>query len=238
MSNWLEPGKVSLGELRVKRFCLTLAELTMRSFSPHRRCAKERQRTGKSCFPLPHFSPPLAFPLLTPYVFPLTSPGLETAVLLTRINNFIREWMPCLSPPPAKIRDLFALANSKEERVAEVERCWGWRGVNFASRRCSPWDFDLRWSERLSHKKFVPKWNLTEEETRRFPRECFRSTRRYSCVQGTGHQIWDSSELWLKEMTKRPFLENCKMMETLTWLHSLSLLTYAIYLISCLETRG
>ena len=50
-----------------------------------------------------------------------------------------------------------ALADSKEERVAEVERCWGWRGVNFASRRCPPWDFDLRWSERPSHKKFVPK---------------------------------------------------------------------------------
>lgn len=39
-------------------------------------------------------------------------------------------------------------------------------------------------------------------------------------------------------MTKWPFLENYKMMEILTWLHSLSPLTYAIYLISCLEAEG
>lgn len=72
---------------------MKLAELTMGSFSPNRRCAKEKERTGKNFLPLPHFSPPLDFLLLTPYMpFPLpTIPGFETAVLLTRINNFIME---------------------------------------------------------------------------------------------------------------------------------------------------
>ncbi|EHB04836.1 Glycerophosphodiester phosphodiesterase domain-containing protein 2 [Heterocephalus glaber] len=56
------------------------------------RCAKERERTGKDFHPSPHFLL-LAFLSLTPYVtHPLfTSPGLETAVLLTRINNFMTE---------------------------------------------------------------------------------------------------------------------------------------------------
>lgn len=70
--------------------CLKLAELTEGSFSPYRRCAKEKERTGKNFLPSPHFSPLLAFPLLTPYM-PSPPPGLETAVLLTRINNFLME---------------------------------------------------------------------------------------------------------------------------------------------------
>lgn len=75
------------------RACLKLAELTMGSFSPHRRFVKKRGKTGKNFLPSPHISPPVAFPLLNSLddLPSRSSPGLETAVLLTRINNFMME---------------------------------------------------------------------------------------------------------------------------------------------------
>lgn len=50
----------------------------------------------------------------------------------------------------------------------------------------------------------------------------------FLCRRNRVCQGRESLEQWLKEMTKRPFLENCKMTETPTLLPSLSRLIPAI----------
>jgi hypothetical protein len=76
-----------------KKVSISLSLFLSLSFSPpplSRGCAK-RNRTGKNALALPFlFSP--HFPWLHSLYDPsLTSLGLETAVLLTKINNFASE---------------------------------------------------------------------------------------------------------------------------------------------------
>uniref|UniRef100_A0A8D1UI24 GP-PDE domain-containing protein n=1 Tax=Sus scrofa TaxID=9823 RepID=A0A8D1UI24_PIG len=85
---WLIPPQTYLMVWIVTN-CVSIL-LLLWTFLLQRRCAKERERTGKNFLPSIHFSPPLAFRSLISCMSPsFSSSGLETAVLLTRINNFI-----------------------------------------------------------------------------------------------------------------------------------------------------